>query len=86
VTLDREVEIVRRHAASVIDDADQPPAAGLDRDLDGPRPGIDGVLDEFLHGRGRALHDLAGRDAVDEHGIEAADGGRGGGHGHLPPR
>ena len=32
------------------------------------------VLDQFLHGRGRPLDHLARGDAVDEDGIEAADG------------
>ena len=38
------------------------------------RAGIDRVLDQFLHGRGRTLDHLARRDAVDQDGIEAADG------------
>ena len=36
--------------------------------------GVDRVLDQFLHRRRRTLDHLAGRDAVDEDGIEAADG------------
>lgn len=82
--LHREVKIVRRHATAVIDDPDQPPSPGLDGDLDGTGPGIDGILDQLLHGRGGTLNDFAGRDAIDEHGVEATDGrrGQGGGHRH----
>ncbi len=86
VALDGEVQVVRRHAAAVIDHADQPAAAGLHGDLDGPGTGIDGVLDQLLHGRGRALDDFAGRDAVDEDGIEAPDGQHCRGSGHRPRR
>ena len=69
------VEIVRRHAAapsSTTRISRRPPASMVDRDR--RRAGIDGVLDEFLHGGGRPLHHLAGGDAVDEDRIEAADG------------
>ena len=71
VPLDGEREVVRAHAPAVVDDADQPSPAGLDGDLDAARAGVERVLDQFLDGGGRALHHLAGGDAVDEHGIEA---------------
>ena len=74
VALDRELEVVRR------------PCRGRRRRRGSaagrrPRPstsigagaGIDRVLDQLLDGRGRPLHHLAGRDAVDEDGVEAAD-------------
>ena len=68
------VEVLGRHAGAVVDDADEPPPAGLDRDLDRARAGVDRVLDQLLHGGGRPLDHLARGDAVDEDGIEAADG------------
>ena len=71
--LDREFQIPGAHAASVVDDPDQPAAARLDGDLDGAGAGIDRVLDQFLDGRRRTLDHLARSDAVDEDGIEAAD-------------
>ena len=73
MALDREFQILGRHAPAVVDDADQASPACLDRDLDGRRARIDGVLDELLHGGRRTLDDLARSDAVDEDGIEAAD-------------
>ncbi len=78
VTLDGEREILRRHAATVVDDAQQPAPTGLDLHGDRARAGVDGVLDQFLHGRGRPLHHLAGGDAVDQHGVEPPDVRRGG--------
>ena len=74
VALDRELEVLRGHAGAVVDDADEPASAALDRDLDRAGAGVDRVLDQFLHRRRRTLDHLAGRDAVDEDGIEAADG------------
>jgi hypothetical protein len=78
VALDGQLQIRRRHAGAVVDDTDAAPAAGLDGHLDGAGAGVDGVLDQFFHGRGRPLDHFARRDAVDEDGIEAADG-----HGHT---
>ncbi len=65
VALDGQAQIVAIHAAAVIldDDARQPAQFGADVDLGGA--GVDGVLDQFLDRRGRALDDLAGGDAVD---------------------
>ena len=40
----------------------------------GARAGVERVLDEFLDDRRRPLDHLAGGDAVDQDGIEAADG------------
>ena len=71
--LDREREVGFVHAAPVVGHADEAPAARLDRDLDRPRAGVESVLDQFLGGRGRPLDHLAGGDAIDEQGIEAAN-------------
>ncbi len=74
MALDREIEIFRAHAGAIVGDADQAPAARLDDDLDAACAGIERILDQFLHGGRRTLDDLARRDAVDEDGIETADG------------
>ena len=78
VAIDGKREIGGVHARAVVDDADELAAAVLDGDVDAARAGIERVLDEFLdRGRG-ALDHLAGGDAVDENGIETANGhGRG---------
>ncbi len=74
VALDREFEILGAHAAPVVDDPDQPAPSRRDGDRNRAGAGIERVLDELLHGRGRTLDHFARRDAVDEDGIEAADG------------
>ena len=61
------------HAAPVVGDADQRAPAGLDRDLDAARPGVERVLDQFLDRRRRPLDHLARGDAVDEQRIETAN-------------
>ena len=73
VPLDAEGEIGFVHAAPVVGDADEPAPARLDRDLDPFRPGVERVLDQFLHRRGRPLDHFARGDAVDEQGIETAN-------------
>jgi hypothetical protein len=80
VPLHSERKIVRIHARTVIDDADQASTASLDRDLDAACAGIDCVLDEFLDSRSGSLDDLARCDTVDEDRIEATDGARWRGH------
>ena len=49
------------------------PPAGLDRDLDRFRAGVERVLDQFLDRRRRPLDHLARGDAVDGQGIETAN-------------
>ena len=61
------------HAAAVVGDRDQRAAAVVQRDLDAPRAGVDGVLDQLLDRRGRPLDHLAGGDAVDQIGRQEAD-------------
>ncbi len=79
VALDGERQILGRHARSVIDDADEFAPAGGDGHRDGAGAGVDGVLDQFLHRRSRPLDHLASGDAVDQNGIETADGHAGSG-------
>ena len=66
VALERLDRIGRRHAAAVVDHADQvtPAAGGLDRDH--RRAGVDRVVDQLLDDRGRSLDDLAGGDLIDD--------------------
>ncbi len=80
MALHREGEVAAAHAGAVVYDPDQAPPTRLHRDLDAAGAGIDGVLDEFLHGGCRPLHHLARRDTVDKDRVEAADGMKNGGH------
>ena len=66
VALDREREIVARHADAVVADADQPAAAAVGQNLDAGRAGIEGVLHQFLDDARRPLDHLARGDAVDD--------------------
>src|SRR5215467_10204872 len=66
VALDRQREIVARHAGAVIADADQAAAAAIGHDFDARRAGIERVLHEFLDYARGTLHHLARRDAVDD--------------------
>src|SRR5262249_42348930 len=66
VALDRQREVVMRHAGAVVADADQPAAAAIGDDLDAGRAGIERVLHEFLDHARRPLPHLARRDAVDD--------------------
>ncbi len=74
VALDREREIVARHAGAVVGDADQAAAAAVGDDLDLGRAGIERVLDQLLDHARRPLDHLAGGDAVDGGFGELADG------------
>ncbi len=65
----RKRQVVGGDAAAIVADADEFGPAFLQRDLDPARPGVDGVLDEFLHDAGRSFDDLTGGDLVDEGGI-----------------
>ena len=73
VALERERQLVGRDAVAVVLDPHEPLAAVGVGDPDPPRAGVDGVLDDLLHRRGRALHHLAGGDAVRRGSIELAD-------------
>ena len=70
---DRKREVGLVHASPVVGDADEAPSAGLDRDLDRRRAGVERILDQLLDRRGRPLDHLAGGDAVDEQRIETAN-------------
>ena len=66
VALDREGELVAIHAMAVIGDGNQRAAAVAQGDVDAARAGIERILDQLLHDRGRPLDDLAGGDLVDQ--------------------
>jgi len=87
--LDGELQLLGRHADPVIDHRDERPAALLQSDGDAMRAGIDGILDQLLHGTRRPFDDLAGRDAVDQRGGQSAQNLVGRAHGvrslRLPP-
>jgi hypothetical protein len=63
---DSQRQFVRGNATAVVADADQAHAAFLEIDVDAARTRIERVLDQFLDHGCRPLHDLAGRDLVDE--------------------
>ncbi len=66
MALDRERQLIWRHAGAVVGDRNQRLAALLEDNLDARGAGVDRVLDQFLDRRRRALDDLARGDAVDE--------------------
>ncbi len=69
----RQRQLLRGNAATVIADADQADAALFQVDIDAQRAGIQCVLDQFLdHGRG-TFNDFARGDLVDEGIGELAD-------------
>ena len=73
MALDRQRQLLGRHAEPVIDHLDQIAPAVLEGHLDARGAGIDGVLHQLLHRRSRPLDDLAGGDAVDDIGRKEAD-------------
>ena len=80
-------QILRPHADAVIFHQDAVHAPAFDCDSDAPRPGIQGVFDNFLERGRRAFHHLTSRDAVGGGFRQQADGRarRGkGGCGHAP--
>jgi hypothetical protein len=64
MAFNRQIELVLIHAFAIIADADQGPAAIAKGDVDPARPGIDGILGQFLDDARRALDHLARGDAV----------------------
>ena len=74
VALDRQRQLVGRHAGAVVGHQDQSPAAVPQGDLDAPGAGVEGVLDQLLDRARRPLDHLAGGDAVDDLGRQEADG------------
>lgn len=67
-------QFVTRNTAAVVAYADQARTALLDIHFDAAGTGVDAVLDQFLHHRGGAFDDFAGRDLVDQFGRQDTDG------------
>ena len=68
-----QLEFMLRDAAAIVADADKLRAARFDFDTYLTRTGIEAVLDEFLHHRGRAFDHLACGDLVDKVAWELLD-------------
>jgi hypothetical protein len=66
MTGQRQLELLRRHPATVVDDANELDAPLLHRNVNSPRARVERILDELLDDGCRPLDDLAGRDLVDE--------------------
>ena len=73
VALERQRQLLRRHADAVVADADQRASAVAQVDGDGGGAGVERVLDQLLDGGGRTLDDLAGGDLVDQMVRQPAD-------------
>ena len=56
--------VVAHHAAAVVGDADEAPAACLNLDEDARGAGVERILQQFLDHGGGAVDDLAGGDLV----------------------
>ena len=73
MTLQSQWQLLRHHAKSIISDADEGLAAVRHGDVDPARARVNGVLDQFLDGRGRPLHDLSGCDAIHRRVVKLAN-------------
>ena len=62
--LKRQQRIVAPHAVPVVDDPNQLAPAALHLDANARRAGIQRILQQLLHHRGRTLHHLAGGNLV----------------------
>jgi hypothetical protein len=66
MALERQRQLGGRDAAAVVLDDDAAHAAGHQLDEDIPGAGIQRVVHQLAHDRGRALDDLAGGDLADQ--------------------
>jgi hypothetical protein len=66
VALQGQLGVGPAHPPTVVTDADEPGPSAIDLDVDVAGPGIQGILDQLLDDGSRPLHDLAGRDLVDQ--------------------
>ena len=74
MAVERQQQFPGGDAVAVVLDADQPLAAVGEGDVDAAGAGVQGVLDQLLDRRSRALDDLARGDAVGRRGVEQANG------------
>ena len=84
VAAQRQRQFVARQALAVVLDRDQAHAAGREPHRDLARAGVERVVEQLAHHRGRPLHHFAGGDLADQFVGEFADGaarGRGEGRG-----
>ncbi len=73
VPLEREPSVLRRHPAAVVAHEDALGSSALEIHLDARCSGVQSILDQLLDDRGRALHNLAGGDPVDDLAREPVD-------------
>ena len=78
VAVQAHEKVLADHAATVVGDADAALAAPFDRHRHRAGTGVQRVLDQFLHDRGRPLDDFAGRDLVRDVVRQDADARAGG--------
>ncbi len=71
-------QVLRVHAAAIVRDLELLDAALHQADADLGGAGIEAVLQQFLHHRGRALHHFAGGDLADQGVWKEANRGHGG--------
>ncbi len=64
MTLQTQQGVIAAHAIAVVRHPDERPSTGTDLNRDAVGIGIEGILDELLHDRGRAFDDLASGDLV----------------------
>ena len=77
MTGQRVGKILRRHARTIIVDADALDPAIFQRHIDRLGSGVQRILEHFLYHRCRTLHHFAGGDLADEGVGEGADGRHG---------
>ena len=72
--LEAKQRVVTVHAGTVVGDADEAAATGLYVHGDACGPGVEGVLDQFLHHAGWTLHHLTGGYLVGDNFWKKTDG------------
>ena len=69
----RQRQVFGLDPVAIVLDTDQGFAAVRHGDVDPARARVNGVLDQFLDGRGRPLHDLSGCDAIHRRVVKLAN-------------
>jgi hypothetical protein len=75
VARQRQCQFVARNAAAIVRNEDALDATTVEAHLDLGCPGIETVLQKFLHHRRRPLDDFAGRDLADQFIVERTNRG-----------
>ncbi len=73
VAIEGEHDVVAPHPRSVVVDRDPALAAGVERDGDAARAGVERVLDQLLDHRSRSLDHFAGSDLAHQPIVEESD-------------